>query len=67
MLQNAFTLTSQKVAKKLESGLNKGLSNKEAAKRLLKYKDNEILIKESQIKWKILISPFLDTIITTLL
>jgi len=60
MIQNPFTLTSQKVAKKLETSLDKSLSTKKAAKRLLKYKDIEILIKESQNKWKILISNFLN-------
>lgn len=67
MIQEPYSLTFQSVAKKLETDVNKGLTNKEVAKRLLIYKENEILKKGKQNKWKILISQFLDPIIYILL
>jgi Ca2+-transporting ATPase len=67
MIQKPFALTFQSVVEKLETDINKGLTNKEASNRLLKYKDNEIQKKESQNKWGVLISQFLDPIIYILL
>lgn len=67
MIQHPSSLTYQTVAKKLGTNIDLGLSNKEAAARLLKYSENKILKKEKQSKWRILIGQFLDPIIYILL
>ena len=67
MIQHPVSLTYQTVAKKLGTNIDLGLSNKEAAARLLKYSENKILKKERQSNWKILISQFLNPIIYILL
>ncbi|ARV06229.1 ATPase P [Polaribacter sp. SA4-10] len=63
MILNYFSISFQNVAKKLDTNINKGISSKEALKRLLYYKQNEILKKEKQSKWKILVNQFIDPII----
>jgi Ca2+-transporting ATPase len=63
MIPDPFFLSYQDVAKKLETNIDQGLSSKQAAKRLLYYKKNEILKKEKQSKWSILAGQFIDPII----
>ncbi|ARV14800.1 cation-translocating P-type ATPase [Polaribacter sp. SA4-12] len=63
MIHHYFSISFQNVAKNFETNINKGISSKEASKRLLYYKQNEILKKEKQSKWKILANQFIDPII----
>jgi Ca2+-transporting ATPase len=63
MVLNYFSISFQNVAKKLKTNINKGISSKEASKRLFYYKQNEILKKEKQSKWKIFANQFIDPII----
>lgn len=63
MIHSPSSLTFQKVAEKLKTTIDQGISSKDAAKRLLYYKQNEILIKEKQSKWIVLINQFKNPII----
>ena len=63
MTPNPFSNSFQNVAKKLETNIDKGLSSKEAAKRLLRYKQNDIIQQARQNKFKILANQFADPII----
>jgi Ca2+-transporting ATPase len=63
MIQNPYSLSLQSLTKKFETNISKGISSKEAVKRILLYKRNEIFKKEKKSKWKILINQFIDPII----
>lgn len=63
MILNPFSMSCEDIAKKLETDITKGLSLKEADKRLLQYKQNDIAKNEKQSKFKILASQFADPII----
>jgi Ca2+-transporting ATPase len=63
MIHNPFSISFQDVAKKLDTTIDKGLSSKEAAKRLLQYKQNDIAKNEKKSKFKILVNQFADPII----
>lgn len=63
MIQNPYSLSFQSLTKKLETNISQGISSKEAVKRILLYKRNEIFKKEKKSKWKILINQFIDPII----
>lgn len=67
MINNAFAISSKNVATILRTAIDKGLSSKEAAKRLLYYKRNEILKKKNQSKGLILAKQFIDPIIFILI
>lgn len=67
MIQNPFSQTIQRIAKDLETDIEQGLTGIEASKRLITYKENVILKKESRSKWKILLDQFLDPIIYILI
>lgn len=63
MILNPFSISFEDVAKKLETDIAIGLSSKEASKRLLQYKENDIAENKKQSKFKILASQFADPII----
>ena len=63
MIHPHHSLSPQSLTEILETSINQGISSKEAAKRLLLYKRNEIFKKEKRSKWKIFINQFSDPII----
>lgn len=63
MINNHFLFSFQNVAKNLKTSIDKGISSKEAAKRLLYYKKNELIKKKPKSKWKVFSTQFVDPII----
>lgn len=65
-IPNPFSLSYKDIAKKSGTNTDKGLSSTEAKKRLLYYKQNDIVKSKKQSRWKTLGNQFFNPIILIL-